>query len=113
MTFWEQISQNKTNLPLPLFLLIVFSLSSFAPHSTIGDDGKNEPFLSASLQSPLILKASAEESEQKKWKRNVIRRQGFIGYDSENAMCNNGLAPFLLKWRSSMLLLDNTIQRNF
>ena len=105
----KQISQNKTNL-LPLFLLIFFSLSSFAPHSTTetpgtgylhgGDDGKNAPFLSASLQSPLILKASRRllrrRVNTKSEKGNVVRWQGFIGYDSENAMCNNGLTPFLL-----------------
>ena len=84
----RESGRNETNLtgvsfslPLPLFLLIFFSLSFFASHSTIrtpetgclhgGDDGKNARLLSPSLQNLLILKASAEEREKKTVKKGM------------------------------------------
>ena len=57
-----------------------------SPKPSLRREDREEAPATQAIQSPLTLKAPAEESE----KGNVIDRQGFIGYHSENAVCNNG-----------------------
>ena len=55
--------------------------------------GRTRDFYPPLSKAPWSLRLLRRRVNKKSEKRNVIRRQGFFGYD---AMCNNGFAPFLL-----------------
>ena len=54
--------------------------------------GRTRDFYPPLSKAPWSLRLLRRRVNKKSEKRNVIRRQGFFGYD---AMCNNDFAPFL------------------